>query len=117
MFFFTKLDLPKKSTMKFKFILLVFILTINSSCKKYSQHKLEQFAINTWTLDKFFLNGKDETLKYVEFFNVITEEKGESRLGTHGTGVYEYSEDGTWKFSTDKKNLIFSFKARKPNNS
>lgn len=97
------------------YILLAAVITL-SSCKyedgpKLSLRSKKARAVNTWYIDKMYEEGVDKTDAYKNsFVNYKLEIKDDNNytINYRPFNIGEYNEKGTWKFSGDKQNIIFT---------
>lgn len=97
------------------YILLAAVITL-SSCKyedgpKLSLRSKKARAVNTWYIDKMYEEGVDKTDAYKNMYvNYKLEIKDDNNytINYRPFNIGEYNEKGTWKFSGDKQNIIFT---------
>lgn len=97
------------------YILLAAVITL-SSCKyedgpKLSLRSKKARAVNTWYIDKMYEEGVDKTDAYKNMYvNYKLEIKDDNNytINYRLFNIGEYNEKGTWKFSGDKQNIIFT---------
>lgn len=110
-----------KSLSTYFFIITVIFSVAFVSCKKYpegpsfSLRTKKERLCNTWKIEKYKFNGADSTAfvkKYLFNSYVLDIKKnGEYSFNYNliiGVLSFPFNEAGTWTFSGDKKNVIFT---------
>ena len=92
---------------------LSFVLLV-SSCKKYPEGpaislrtKSERIA-NTWKISKYLEDNVDKTSDFNTIFNnytLKTTKGGDYTLTYKALSLANYTETGSWSFSSDKKDI------------
>jgi len=103
------------------FIVAVIFSIAFVSCKKYpdgpsfSLRSKKERISNTWNIEQYKFNGADSTsFAKNHLFNnykLIINKNGEYSFNyvlSLGTIKFDFNETGTWTFSGDKKNVIFT---------
>lgn len=99
----------------FKASLLVVVFALGS-CKyeegpKLSLRSKSSRAVNIWILDKALENGTDKTNDYKNAFVNYQAELKEDKsyvIQYRPFNTTDYTEKGTWKFSSDKTSIEFT---------
>lgn len=97
------------------FIILIVAVFALSSCGKYDDGPAFSLAskksrvVNTWVLDKLFINGAEQTLTADDKDDYIEFKKDGSVTMTQVSGSVSTTSNGTWDFDSKKENLIITF--------
>ncbi len=101
-----------------KLTLYIFIMVTFISCKyedgpKVSIRSKQHRLINSWTIDKIYLDGIDKTDYYKPWFvdyRIDIRRDKSYAINYDGAGKYPYHEKGSWSFSDDKMEMVLTHK-------
>jgi len=97
--------------MKKLFIISIVAVFALSSCGKYDDGPAFSLAskksrvVNTWKIDKEFINGTEQTLTADDKDDYIEFKKDGNMTMTQVSGSVSSTTSGTWDFDSKKENL------------
>ncbi|NSW45655.1 MAG: hypothetical protein HPY79_07570 [Bacteroidales bacterium] len=101
--------------MKKLFVIVIVAVFAFSSCGKYEEGPAFSLAskksrvVNTWVLDKEFVNGQEVTLTADQKDDYIEFTKDDKVKITYVSGSQSTTVEGTWEFDDKKEHLIIKF--------
>ncbi len=101
--------------MKKLFIISIVAVFALSSCGKYDDGPAFSLAskksrvVNTWKIDKEFINGTEQTLTADDKDDYIEFKKDGNMTMTQVSGSVSSTTSGTWDFDSKKENLVITF--------
>jgi len=101
--------------MKKIFIISIVAIFALSSCGKYEEGPAFSLAskksrvVNTWVLDKEFVNGNEQTLTADDKDDYTEYTKDGKMKVTEVSGSQSTTIEGTWEFDDSKEHLVTKF--------
>jgi len=102
-----------KKILNFSLIIAFGLAIAFTGCKKYDEGPMLSLAskkarvVNTWKIEKLFLNDLDITSTNLTNLSIYSIEfKNDNTFIENGTG---YTETGKWDFDSKKENLLCTY--------